>query len=263
MSPTASCLELAKALAINPRVLILDEPTAALGADAVDALFDEVRRAAAAGTAVVYITHRLAEVRQIADRVTVLRDGAVQGAALVSDITDEEILRMIVGRTVESVFPPKRSGRESASPVLRVEELSGDGFESVSFEVQPGRGRWASRASWETARPRSCAPSLGWPTPPARCPRRWVTARSAAHRLARSRRRVPAGRPARRRPAHASVRAGERQHLGPQALRASGVINEAAERATVSAERRALNIRTASLEAPSLRSRAATSRRSH
>ena len=131
-------LELAKALAINPRVLILDEPTAALGADAVDALFDEVRRAAAAGTAVVYITHRLAEVRQIADRVTVLRDGSVQGAALVSDITDEEILRMIVGRTVESVFPPKRSARESASPVLRVEELSGDGFESVSFEVQPG-----------------------------------------------------------------------------------------------------------------------------
>ena len=173
-------LELAKALAINPRVLILDEPTAALGADAVDALFDEVRRAAAAGTAVVYITHRLAEVRQIADRVTVLRDGSVQGAALVSDITDEEILRMIVGRTVESVFPPKRSARESASPVLRVEELSGDGFESVSFEVQPGEVDGPRGHRGKRPEPRSCAPSLGWPTPPARLSSPVVHCRSAA-----------------------------------------------------------------------------------
>src|SRR5439155_6837732 len=67
-------LELAKAFAVSPRLLILDEPTAPLSQDSVDLLFDVVRTFAAAGTAVVYITHRLAEVRQIADRVTVLRD---------------------------------------------------------------------------------------------------------------------------------------------------------------------------------------------
>ena len=68
-------LELAKAFAVAPRLLILDEPTAPLSQDSVDLLFSAVRRLAAEGTAVVYITHRLAEVREIADRVTVLRDG--------------------------------------------------------------------------------------------------------------------------------------------------------------------------------------------
>jgi ribose transport system ATP-binding protein len=131
-------LELAKALAIRPRVLILDEPTAALGADRVDALFAEVRRAAAAGTAVVYITHRLAEVRQIADRVTVLRDGAVQGTGWLDEVSDAEILRMIVGRAVESTFPAKGTARLAEPPALTVAGLSGAGFADVSFSVAPG-----------------------------------------------------------------------------------------------------------------------------
>jgi ribose transport system ATP-binding protein len=74
-------LELAKALAVEPALLILDEPTAPLGQDSVELLFDRVRAAAARGTAVVYITHRLAEVRTLADRVTVLRDGTVRAAS--------------------------------------------------------------------------------------------------------------------------------------------------------------------------------------
>ena len=74
-------LEIAKAFAIEPKLLILDEPTAPLGADAVDLLFDRVRKAVAAGTSVIYITHRLAEVRELADRVTVLRDGRVRGTS--------------------------------------------------------------------------------------------------------------------------------------------------------------------------------------
>ena len=68
-------LELAKAFAVSPRLLILDEPTAPLSQDSVELLFTAVRKLAAGGTAVVYITHRLGEVREIADRVTVLRDG--------------------------------------------------------------------------------------------------------------------------------------------------------------------------------------------
>src|SRR6185437_4306566 len=70
-------LELAKAFAVSPRLLVLDEPTAPLSQNSVDLLFNAVRNLAENGTAVVYITHRLAEVREIADRVTVLRDGAL------------------------------------------------------------------------------------------------------------------------------------------------------------------------------------------
>src|SRR5437764_8441044 len=81
-------LELAKAFAVSPRLLILDEPTAPLSQDSVELLFSVVRRFASAGTAVVYITHRLGEVRQIAGRVTVLRDGTLRGTSTVQGISD-------------------------------------------------------------------------------------------------------------------------------------------------------------------------------
>ena len=74
-------LEIAKALAIKPKVLILDEPTASLDQEATDMLFGRIREVVKTGTSVIYITHRLAEVRQIAQRVTVLRDGRVRGVA--------------------------------------------------------------------------------------------------------------------------------------------------------------------------------------
>src|SRR5437764_931403 len=99
-------LELAKAFAVSPRLLILDEPTAPLSQDSVDLLFTAVRRVAEGGTAVVYITHRLAEVRQIADRVTVLRDGKVRGTSPVAEISDDALLSLIIGPTLEASFPP-------------------------------------------------------------------------------------------------------------------------------------------------------------
>lgn len=131
-------LEMAKALAINPRLLILDEPTAPLGSDAVGVLFDLVRAAAAQGTAIVYITHRLAEVRELADRVTVLRDGHHRGTAVVSQVTDEELLAMIVGRQLEYTFPDKQLASEDESPVLAVTGLSGGGFSDVFFNARRG-----------------------------------------------------------------------------------------------------------------------------
>ena len=73
-------LEIVKAFAVRPRLLVLDEPTAPLGADAAEALFERIRAVVSEGTSVIYITHRLAEVRQLAHRVTVLRDGATQTA---------------------------------------------------------------------------------------------------------------------------------------------------------------------------------------
>ncbi|HET8743853.1 MAG TPA: ATP-binding cassette domain-containing protein [Gaiella sp.] len=131
-------LELAKAFAAEPRLLILDEPTAPLSQDSVELLFDAVRKAAADGTAVVYITHRLAEVREIADRVTVLRDGKVRGTAPVAEISDAELLSLIIGRTLEATFPPKHVPENEQGPVLQVEGLSGRGFQDISFSARRG-----------------------------------------------------------------------------------------------------------------------------
>lgn len=130
-------LEIAKAFAVRPRLLILDEPTAPLGGDAVDLLFGRVREFVAAGTSVVYITHRLAEVREIADRVTVLRDGRVRGTSRVDDITDSELLALIVGRTLESTFPPKHAAADDEANFV-VDDLSGPGFSSVSLSAERG-----------------------------------------------------------------------------------------------------------------------------
>jgi ribose transport system ATP-binding protein len=130
-------LEIAKAFAVRPRLLILDEPTAPLGGDAVALLFGLVREIVSEGTSVVYITHRLGEVRELADRVTVLRDGRVRGTSRVEDISDGELLALIVGRTLESTFPPKHRATEDSAN-FKVENLSGPGFSSVSLTAQRG-----------------------------------------------------------------------------------------------------------------------------
>jgi ribose transport system ATP-binding protein len=127
-------IELAKALATEPEILILDEPTAPLGADMVERVFAEVREAAARGAAVIYISHRLPEVRQVADRVTVMRDGEVRESALIEEISDEEMVRLIVGRDLEFAFPPK-TGESEGDPVLRVNGLDGPHFNNVGLEL--------------------------------------------------------------------------------------------------------------------------------
>ena len=131
-------LELAKALAADPKVLILDEPTASLDRDATEMLFERVRRLRAAGTAIIYITHRLAELRQIADRVSVLRDGRKRGEGAVAELSNQALLSMIVGRELEYAFPPK-SAEADAGENLIVRGLAGRGFADVGFEI--GRGQ--------------------------------------------------------------------------------------------------------------------------
>ncbi len=131
-------LELAKAFAVSPKLLILDEPTAPLSQDSVERLFAAVRKLAAEGTAVVYITHRLGEVREIADRVTVLRDGANRGTSAVKDISDDDLLALIIGRALEATFPPKHTAEAAEAPLLRVEGLSGQGFDDISLTARKG-----------------------------------------------------------------------------------------------------------------------------
>lgn len=131
-------LELAKALALDPTVLVLDEPTAPLGRDAANELLALVRELAAQGTAIVYISHRLPEVREIADRATVMRDGTVRATAGMDELTDDQILELIVGRSIDATFPDKRPPAPGAEPVLSLSGFTARGFADVDLQIAPG-----------------------------------------------------------------------------------------------------------------------------
>ena len=130
-------LEIAKALASDPAVLILDEPTAALGADESAVLFTELRRLAADGVAVVYITHRLAEVRELCQQVTVLRDGSIRGTFEVAGISDAQLLELIVGRAVTAEFPAKPAV-PPGEPALVVDRLTSRAFHEITLTASAG-----------------------------------------------------------------------------------------------------------------------------
>jgi len=132
-------VELAKALAIRPRVLILDEPTEPLRAHEVELLFAKVRELAAAGTGIVYISHRLQEVKAISDRLTVLRDGRTRGTFDADAVAEEEIVALIVGGELEAAFPPRDGVADAAPVALSLRGFSGSpSFEDVDLEVRRG-----------------------------------------------------------------------------------------------------------------------------
>jgi ribose transport system ATP-binding protein len=130
-------LEVAKALALEAKVLILDEPTESLTRAESERLFEQIRAITASGTAVVYISHRLPEVQRVADRITVLRDGEVRGTLAAESASEDEILQLIIGRSVARAFPPKAS-KLPDEPVLRVNGLTGARFHEVSVDVRAG-----------------------------------------------------------------------------------------------------------------------------
>lgn len=131
-------VEIARALAAQPKVLILDEPTEHLSAEDVNILFGHIRRLSKEGVAIIYISHRVAEVRDIAERVSILRNGASRGTELVSKLSESDIVNLIVGRELSSTYPPKYSGDKNAAPNFVVSGLQGDKFKDVSLEVRPG-----------------------------------------------------------------------------------------------------------------------------
>ncbi|HRI71426.1 MAG TPA: sugar ABC transporter ATP-binding protein [Polyangium sp.] len=131
-------VEIARAIANEQcRLLLLDEPTSSLGADDVDALFRVVDRLRDAGMAIVYISHHLAEIRRIADRFTVIRDGRTAGSGLVAEVRTEQIVEMMAGRRVDELYP--RSAREPRDVVLDVRGLAGTILpEDASLELRRG-----------------------------------------------------------------------------------------------------------------------------
>ncbi|NEC51075.1 sugar ABC transporter ATP-binding protein [Actinospica acidiphila] len=135
-------VSMARALSHDVRLIVMDEPSAALDPDEVDNLFRIVGDLTAAGVAVVYISHRLEEIRRIGDRVTVLKDGRAVARGLPAKSTPtSEVVSLMTGRNVEYVFPPRPDTPpvKAAEPVLTVENLSRRGeFAPLDLQVRPG-----------------------------------------------------------------------------------------------------------------------------
>ncbi|WP_055564594.1 sugar ABC transporter ATP-binding protein [Streptomyces atriruber] len=133
-------VSMARALSHEVRLIVMDEPSAALDPDEVDNLFRIVADLTADGVAVVYISHRLEEIRRIGDRVTVLKDGrAVAGGLPAESTPTKDVVALMTGRNVEYVFPDRPAEPSSAQPVLTVRGLSRRGeFEPLDLDLRPG-----------------------------------------------------------------------------------------------------------------------------
>jgi rhamnose transport system ATP-binding protein len=130
-------VEIAKALSFDARVLIMDEPTAALSGPEVERLFSVVRTLREQGAAILFISHRLDEVFALCDTVTVMRDGAVVHDARIADMTPDDLVRRMVGRELSALFPKQDTA--VGSTMLSVHRLTREGvFFDVSFEVRAG-----------------------------------------------------------------------------------------------------------------------------
>ncbi len=124
LSPAEQQLvEIARAIAVGCRVLVLDEPTSSLTSRDVERLFDLIARLRDTGHSIVYISHLIEEVRRVADRVTVLRDGSVAGSGDVGDLSIADIVSLMVGREIADLYP--RSPREPGETVLEADKLAG------------------------------------------------------------------------------------------------------------------------------------------
>jgi ribose transport system ATP-binding protein len=134
-------VSMARALSHDTRLLVLDEPSAVLDQEEVANLFRVIRGLTAEGVAVVYISHRLEEIREIGDRITVLKDGRTVATGLpVADTATAELIRLMTGRSIEYVFPPRPDARRpDARPVLEVRDLGLAGvFAGVDLTVHAG-----------------------------------------------------------------------------------------------------------------------------
>lgn len=130
-------VEIAKAISMDARVIIMDEPTSSLSEQEVDYLYGIVNRLKERGVCVVFISHKLSEVFRIADVVTVLRDGQLIGTVETQSTDSSEIIRMMVGRHINDLYPEKRD--EAGEPIMQVVNLGfEDEFRDISFDLRRG-----------------------------------------------------------------------------------------------------------------------------
>lgn len=135
--PQQQMVEIAKALSLNAQVVIMDEPSAALGAKDLEYVFQIIRALKEQGVAVIYISHRIAEVFEIADRVTVFKDGRVVGTESCDGIDRPTLVRMMIGRSFSETFPPR--GGEPGKEILRIEGLDvGHALKNINLVIRAG-----------------------------------------------------------------------------------------------------------------------------
>ncbi|HEV8083961.1 MAG TPA: sugar ABC transporter ATP-binding protein [Chitinophagaceae bacterium] len=128
-------VEVAKALSLNPRILILDEPTAAITEKETEILFHIISQLKKDDVAIVYISHRMREIFSISDKVSVLKDGNHQGTRLTAETNTNDLIKMMVGREIPQL--PVNKSRQ-ATTALKVQSLCGDGFHGISFSIHKG-----------------------------------------------------------------------------------------------------------------------------
>lgn len=133
-------VEIAKALTLNAKLLILDEPTAALGDEEIDRLFEQILKLKSEGVSFIYVSHRLAEIARIADRIVVLRDGEQVSQHNSGKIPTTQLVKEMVGRNVDRLFPEIPKPPLDAKKALVVESLTApdNSFKDISFEVRFG-----------------------------------------------------------------------------------------------------------------------------
>ena len=131
-------VEIAKAISRDARVLIMDEPTAVLSVGETQTLFEQIRRLQARGVAIIFISHKLDEIMELAQRVTVLRDGQLIATVGTEALTPDSIAQMMVGRELSNLYPPKHEPDVDAPVVLRVRDLVAPGVRGVSFDLRRG-----------------------------------------------------------------------------------------------------------------------------
>jgi ribose transport system ATP-binding protein len=132
-------VEICRAIAARARIILMDEPTSSLQRDDVEHLFNLIRKFREQGITVVYISHFLEEVREIADNFTVLRDGRSVATGSIKAVTDDQLIAQMVGRPVENLFPARSRRLADDKPVLEVTELSSPPMlKSATFNLKPG-----------------------------------------------------------------------------------------------------------------------------
>lgn len=131
-------VEIVKALSFDARVISMDEPTAALSENEVVLLYGIIRKLAARGVAVLYVSHRLAEVFELCETITVLKDGALVSTGSSADLTPGELVRRMVGRSIANYFPDPVQGTVVGDVRVAVRDAGNDYLDGISFELRAG-----------------------------------------------------------------------------------------------------------------------------
>lgn len=135
-SSLSQMVEIAKAMSVGAKIMILDEPSAAITDSELEKLFSIINQLKTQGKSFIYISHRLKELFEIGDRVTVLKDGCLVGTEKIDNLTTDKIVSMMIGRDINKVFCPK--DRKIGEEVLRVENLTNDTVENCNFSIRAG-----------------------------------------------------------------------------------------------------------------------------